>query len=108
MNLPPVVVRIPDGQQISIPAIEVPDRVDEQIQSWDCAFKDLETSDYVVGQVWGRVGPLYFPGHQVRGPDGPPDDGQRDSANAGELDWHDRQADRGQVQRLGRNPDSGE
>ena len=30
--------------------------VEEQIQSWDCAFKDLETSDYVVGQVWGRAG----------------------------------------------------
>jgi predicted phage terminase large subunit-like protein len=22
------------------------------VQSWDCAFKDLDTSDYVVGQVW--------------------------------------------------------
>ena len=33
--------------------IEVPRRVDEQIQSWDCAFKDLETSDYVVGPGLG-------------------------------------------------------
>ena len=23
-------------------------------QSWDCAFKELKSSDYVVGQVWGR------------------------------------------------------
>ena len=38
----------------------------EQIQSWDCAFKDLETSDFVVGQVWGRVGADYFLGDQVR------------------------------------------
>jgi predicted phage terminase large subunit-like protein len=67
MNLPPVVVRTPDGTQVSIPAIEAPHRFDEQIQSWDCAFKDLETSDYVVGQVWGRVGSLYFLVHQVRG-----------------------------------------
>jgi predicted phage terminase large subunit-like protein len=67
MNLPPVVVRTPDGTQVSIPAVEVPHRFDEQIQSWDCAFKDLETSDYVVGQVWSRVGPLYFLAHQVRG-----------------------------------------
>src|SRR5262249_14809455 len=52
-NFPPVVVRLPDGTPQSIPAIEVR-RVDEQIQSWDCAFKDLETSDYVVGQAWGR------------------------------------------------------
>lgn len=29
---------------------------DELIQSWDCAFKGLETSDFVVGQVWGRRG----------------------------------------------------
>lgn len=66
MNLPPVVVRMPDGTLTSIPAIDAPHRADEQIQSWDCAFKDLETSDYVVGQVWGRVGSLYFLGHQVR------------------------------------------
>ncbi len=26
------------------------------IQSWDCAFKDAETSSYVVGQVWGVSG----------------------------------------------------
>jgi predicted phage terminase large subunit-like protein len=66
MSLPPVIVRLPDGTQTSIPAIEVPRRVDETIQSWDCAFKDLETSDYVVGQVWGRLGSLFFLGHQVR------------------------------------------
>jgi len=40
--------------------------VDEQLQSWDCAFKDLETSDYVVGQVWGRVGSIFLLGDQVR------------------------------------------
>jgi hypothetical protein len=66
MNLLPVVVRLPDGTLTSIPAIEVPHCV-EQIQSWDCAFKDLETSDYVVGQVWGRLDACYFLGHQVRG-----------------------------------------
>ena len=26
----------------------------DYIQSWDCAFKDANTSDYVVGQVWAR------------------------------------------------------
>ena len=65
-NLPPVIVKLPDGTQTSIVAIEAPVRVDEQIQSWDCAFKDLETSDYVVGQVWGRVGSIYLLGDQVR------------------------------------------
>jgi predicted phage terminase large subunit-like protein len=57
---------MPDGTLASITAIEVPVRVEEQIQSWDCAFKDLETSDYVVGQIWGRIGALYFLGDQVR------------------------------------------
>src|ERR1019366_9383595 len=65
-NLPPVVVSLPDGTQMSIVAIEAPHRVDETIQSWDCAFKDLDTSDYVVGQVWGRLGPMFFLGDQVR------------------------------------------
>jgi predicted phage terminase large subunit-like protein len=67
-NLPPVEVRLPDGSVISIPAIEVPPgAVQETIQSWDCSFKDLDTSDYVVGQSWGRAGACYLLGDQVRG-----------------------------------------
>jgi len=34
----------------------VPRFLDELIISVDCAFKDLETSDFVVMQVWGRKG----------------------------------------------------
>jgi predicted phage terminase large subunit-like protein len=67
MDLPPVVVRLPDGAQQAIPAIDAPRYVDERIQSWDCAFKDLETSDYVVGQVWDRLGSVYMLGDQIRG-----------------------------------------
>jgi predicted phage terminase large subunit-like protein len=33
-----------------------PEKFDEIIQSWDMSFKDLESSDFVVGQVWGRIG----------------------------------------------------
>ncbi len=33
---------------------DLPVTWDEVIASWDCSFKDLKTSDYVVGQVWGR------------------------------------------------------
>lgn len=29
---------------------------DEVIQSWDMAFKDTKSSDFVAGQVWGRIG----------------------------------------------------
>ena len=65
-NLPPVVIRLPDGSQQLIDAVIVA-YVDEQVQSWDCAFKDLETSDYVVGQVWGRRGPNFLLLDQIRG-----------------------------------------
>jgi len=34
----------------------MPQRFDEVIQSWDCTFKDNDDSDFVVGQVWGRIG----------------------------------------------------
>lgn len=43
------------------------DEFSEIIQSWDCAFKDLESSDYVVGQVWLRRGIECFLLDQVRG-----------------------------------------
>jgi len=31
-------------------------QMEEIIQSWDCAFKDLSTSSKVAGHVWGRRG----------------------------------------------------
>ena len=46
---------------------KAPNRFDEIIQSWDCAFKDLKTSDFVVGQVWGRIGADKYLLDQVRG-----------------------------------------
>jgi len=39
---------------------------DQVIQSWDMAFKDTESSDYVVGQVWGRRGASVYLLDQVR------------------------------------------
>ena len=39
----------------------------ELIQSWDLAFKDTATSDYVVGQVWLRRGANVYLLDQVRG-----------------------------------------
>lgn len=45
----------------------LPAQFDEIIQSWDMAFKDLDSSDYVVGQVWGRVGANRYLLDQVRG-----------------------------------------
>jgi predicted phage terminase large subunit-like protein len=55
LKLPPVMVRMPDGSLCAIAAIPLPDRFDQVLQSWDCAFKDKITSDYVVGQVWAAL-----------------------------------------------------
>lgn len=35
---------------------QAPSSFDEIIQSWDCTFKESDSSDFVVGQVWGRIG----------------------------------------------------
>lgn len=50
----------PDGGVLIDPAWfrfykELPPRFNQVIQSWDMTFKDTKQSDYVVGQVWGRL-----------------------------------------------------
>ena len=45
---------------------ETPAQFDEIIQSWDATFKDTQKSDYVVGQVWGRMGAEKYLLDQVR------------------------------------------
>ena len=39
---------------------QVPSHFDTILQSWDMTFKDLQTSDYVVGQVWGKEKADYY------------------------------------------------
>jgi len=46
---------------------DAPPTFDTVIQSWDCAFKDTVTSDFVVGQVWGKVGVTAYLLDMVRG-----------------------------------------
>ncbi|MEX0975050.1 MAG: phage terminase large subunit [Bacillota bacterium] len=46
---------------------QAPEDFDEIIQSWDCAFKDKDDSDFVVGQVWGRKKADKYVLDQVRG-----------------------------------------
>jgi predicted phage terminase large subunit-like protein len=43
-----------------------PTKFDLMWQSWDFAFKDTKTSDFVVGQTWGRVGVDFYLLWQVR------------------------------------------
>lgn len=38
----------------------LPQVFDEVILSWDLAFKDLASSDFVVGQCWGRSGAQFY------------------------------------------------
>jgi predicted phage terminase large subunit-like protein len=66
VTLPPVRVRLPDGSERAIYAVDLPENFDAVIQSWDCAFKDLKTSDYVVGQVLARAGADRYLIDQVR------------------------------------------
>jgi hypothetical protein len=55
-NLPPVTVTMADSSVIQVEAVELPTRFDELLQSWDCTFKDTSSSDFVAGQVLGRLG----------------------------------------------------
>lgn len=54
VNLPPITLRGPNNDSITVEAIPLPAKFDQQAQSWDMAFKDTKSSAYVVGQVWGR------------------------------------------------------
>jgi predicted phage terminase large subunit-like protein len=67
LALPPVPVRWPDGSIREIYAVDLPETFDAMIQSWDCAFKDLRTSDFVVGQVLAKAGSSRYLMDQVRG-----------------------------------------
>lgn len=44
-----------------------PEKFDQVLQSWDFTFKDSKGSDFVVGQVWGRVGANKYLLDQMRG-----------------------------------------
>jgi len=45
---------------------ELPKRFDKVIQSWDMSFKKGETNSFVIGQVWGKLGPDNYLIHQFR------------------------------------------
>lgn len=45
----------------------LPNGLYDYVQSWDCTFKDAQSSDYVVGQVWARKGSSRYLLDQVRG-----------------------------------------
>ncbi|URG13044.1 large subunit terminase [Stenotrophomonas phage B2] len=46
--------------------VDLPKKFDQVIISLDATFKDLQSSDYVVFQVWGKLGANSYLLHQVR------------------------------------------
>ncbi len=64
---PPVPIRTKEGIQYKH-SVELPpmEKFRSQCQSWDLAFKDMDDSSYVVGQVWGLYDANSFLLHQVR------------------------------------------
>jgi predicted phage terminase large subunit-like protein len=46
---------------------KLPDKFDRVCASWDCAFKDGNNNDYVVGQVWAMRGINCYLLDQIRG-----------------------------------------
>lgn len=60
VKMDPVAVKMPDGTVAQVEAIELPDKFDTVIQSWDMALKEEKTSDYVVGGVLGAKGANRF------------------------------------------------
>jgi len=50
-NLPPVSVKLPNGTIELGKAVELPIRLNRQIQGWDMAFKNTKKADFVVGQI---------------------------------------------------------
>nr|WP_196837281.1 phage terminase large subunit [Zhihengliuella flava] len=59
----PLWIEHPDGHR-TVPGIGRDDH--ELVQSWDFTFKDKQSSDYVVGQVWLRIGTKAYLLDQVR------------------------------------------
>jgi predicted phage terminase large subunit-like protein len=54
------------SQHPEIPGAYLVSEVDEVVMSWDMAFKDTKSSDYVAGQVWARRGARVYLLDQVR------------------------------------------
>jgi predicted phage terminase large subunit-like protein len=46
--------------------VDLPQKFDRMLMSWDMSFKDTAGSDFVVGQVWGRKGSDIFLLDQTR------------------------------------------
>jgi predicted phage terminase large subunit-like protein len=64
---PPVLARDPDGALVACQQERLPEKFERQIQTWDMAFKDTKSSDFVVGQVLAKQAARTYLLDQVRG-----------------------------------------
>ena len=64
-QLPPVPVPQDDGSMEMVQAVPLPYRFDIEILSWDMSFKNMDTSDFVVGLHMAKAGPdTYIRNHR--------------------------------------------
>jgi len=56
----PVTTLLADGTLYEHAQVELPGDFEDLLQSWDWAFKDTKNSDFVAGQVWGKLGANKF------------------------------------------------
>lgn len=68
VKLPPVTVELEDGSLYTAIVEELPaeSEFDESCQSWDMAFKDTATSDFVSGGLYSRKGASVYLRDQIR------------------------------------------
>ncbi len=59
-------IRLPDGEFATVAPRTIPAQLESLSMSWDMSFTDKSGSSYVVGQVWGKLGPDKFLLDQVR------------------------------------------
>lgn len=65
-QLPDVVIDLGEEGVHRPEIIEAPEFYEQELQSWDMAFKKTSDTDFVVGQVWGSHGARRFLLDQVR------------------------------------------
>jgi hypothetical protein len=100
-NLPPVPIKMPDGTMEQRKAVDLPTQFDQQLQSWDMAFKDTKKADYVVGQVQAAKGADRYLLDQVRDRMDLPGHPAGGAASQRPLAQRDAEAGGGQSQRPG-------
>jgi len=54
VELPPVTVKLPTGEYVNLYAVDLPNKFDRVLQSWDMTFKDSAGTDFVAGGVWAN------------------------------------------------------